>query len=85
MKTPLTTHTLTLSRRRFLRGSTLAATSFLIVPGAVLGLRGQTAANSAARFKPENFRWGVTGGGRETRLQRSLEKWLISATGLAGC
>jgi predicted dehydrogenase len=46
MKTPNPNLPLTLSRRRFLRGSVVTATSFLVVPGAVLGLRGQTAANS---------------------------------------
>jgi len=35
-----------LSRRRFLRGSACTAATFLVVPGAVLGLRGQTPPSS---------------------------------------
>ena len=41
MKTPETK----LTRRQFLRGTTLSATAFMIVPGAVLGLRGATSPN----------------------------------------
>src|ERR1041384_134583 len=34
-----------LTRRQFLRGATLSATAFMVVPGAVLGLRGGTSPN----------------------------------------
>lgn len=34
------------SRRRFLAGTTLASTAFMVVPGSILGLRGATAPNS---------------------------------------
>jgi predicted dehydrogenase len=34
-----------LTRRQFLRGTTLSATAFMIVPGSVLGLRGATSPN----------------------------------------
>ncbi len=45
MKTKTDTHDSRLTRRQFLRGTTLAATSFLVVPGAVLGLNGATSPN----------------------------------------
>ena len=34
-----------LTRRQFLRGATLSAAAFMVVPGAVLGLRGAASAN----------------------------------------
>jgi predicted dehydrogenase len=40
------THPTSLTRRQFLRGATLSAAAFTIIPGAVLGLRGATSPNN---------------------------------------
>jgi predicted dehydrogenase len=42
MKTNIQIQKTPLTRRQFLRGATLSATAFMVVPGAVLGLRGAT-------------------------------------------
>jgi predicted dehydrogenase len=45
MKTTTQTHGPKLNRRQFLRGTTLSATAFMVLPSAVLGLRGATSPN----------------------------------------
>src|SRR5690242_3707151 len=45
MKTKSETNEIKLTRRQFLRGTSVAAASFMVVPGAVLGLNGATSPN----------------------------------------
>ena len=45
MKTNVTVRSPELTRRQFLRGTLLSATTFMVVPGGVLGLRGAASAN----------------------------------------
>jgi predicted dehydrogenase len=45
MKTKTETNEIKLNRRQFLRGTSLTAASFMVVPGAVLGLNGATSPN----------------------------------------
>jgi predicted dehydrogenase len=45
MNTKARTANTSLTRRQFLRGAALSATAFMVVPGSVLGLRGETSPN----------------------------------------
>ena len=73
MKTNIQIKEAPLTRRQFLRGATLSATAFMIVPGAVLGLRGATPPSEKLNLAGISSRLPVEEANGETVVNFGLE------------